>query len=50
MRCRQELRSLFDPVVNRIIELVANQVERSSSSGRRRVNVCSPPLCAALSR
>ena len=40
---RQELRSLFDPVVNKIIELVANQVQLSSAGNRFHVNVLSLP-------
>ncbi|KAI5842032.1 hypothetical protein BZA05DRAFT_464152 [Tricharina praecox] len=35
---RQELRGLFDPVVNKIIQLVASQVELSCAGNRFRVN------------
>lgn len=36
---REELRGLFDPIVNEVIKLVSAQVAASSEGGRYKVNV-----------
>jgi hypothetical protein len=36
---REEMRSLFDPIIDRIIELIEHQV-MTVSQGPQRVNVC----------